>query len=256
MNRRIPFRIVRIPLPPAIVAGLALAALLSGCSSEVDGTASEATSSTGGAASSSAADAEPPAADALQAAVLQPSDLPAGWTAQPADGNDENDAAGTKALLACVGGRDTSPDEVDEAEADFATADGSTVSSSATSYRSQQDVDDDVAIFTDPAASGCFAQAFGSLGDTSDLPPGTTVGTPQLTITPGNGGGPANVVATGTGSIPVTVSGMQITFYVDVAFITGRQTEASVGFFGIGAPVPSELQSSLVETVAGRVGAL
>src|SRR3712207_8783374 len=47
-------------------------------------------------------------------------------------------------------------------------------------------------------------------------------------------------------TIPLTVNGQQITFYIDVAFITGRLTEASVEFFGVGSPVPAALQSSLV----------
>ena len=248
---------MRIPRPSGLLAALAVAALLSGCTAEQAGTASPADTSTGSrsASSSAAGDTAPPAA-ALESAVVQPSDLPAGWTGEPYvdDSDDEEQSA---ALRECVGARDTSSEEIDEAHsADFSTASGSTISSSATSYRSQDAIDDDVAALTGPAVSGCFTEAFGQLADSSDLPPGTTIGDARFTVTPGSGDGPANVVATGNGTIPMTVNGRQITFYVDVVFMTGRLTQAQVGFFGIGAPVPAELQSSVVTAMAGRVDAL
>lgn len=258
-DRRLRFVPVRISLSSGVVAATALAALLSGCTSSEAGSASPASGSSpagSSASSSSAAEGTPPTATALQAAVLQESELPAGWTASPyeADPGDDSGAAG---LLKCVGGRDTSPDEIDEEHSpDFSSAEGSTISSSASSYRSQQDIDDDVAVFTNPAVSGCLSDQLSTLLESSGLPAGTTVGDPQVSITPGSNGGPDNVIATLTGTIPLTMAGQQITFYLDMAFITGRFTEAEVDFFGVGAPVPADLRSSLVTTVATRVGAL
>lgn len=240
------------------VGSLALVTVLTGCGSSVTGSASEASgsaSSGSSSASSSSSAGSAPTAAALQAAVVQAGELPAGWTGQPYE--DDSGDAGQAALLACLGVRDTTPDQIDDEHSpDFSTTEGSSISSSATSYRSQQDVDDDVAALTEPSASGCFADQLSSLVNSGGLPEGATVGDAQISVEPGSNGGPSNVVATGNGSIPVTVDGQQITFYFGVAFMTGRMTEAEVDFFGVGAPVPADLQSSLVDAVGTRVGAL
>jgi hypothetical protein len=253
---------MRISLLSGSVGAVVLLSVLAGCSSSESGTASPA--SGGASAGSSAADSSgtaetPPSADALQSAVLQDEDLPAGWrgTAYDPSSDDDDDDDGTAALLKCIGAEDNSADEVEEAHSpDFSSEEGSSISSSATSFRSQEAIEADVAVFSDPAAPGCFAEQMSTGLADSGLPAGTTVGEPQISFTAGSGGGPSNVVASATGTIPVTVSGQQITFYLDVAFITGRLTEASVEFFGVGAPVPADLQSSLVAAVADRVDAL
>jgi hypothetical protein len=250
---------VRIPRPSGLLAALAVAALLSGCTTEEAGTASPADTSTGSSpASTSVADGAAPSAPALESAVVQESDLPRGWTAEPyEDDSDDEDQDQQAALLECVGARDTSSEEVDEVHSpDFTTDTGSTISSSATTYRSQDAIDDDVAALTGPAVSGCFTEAFGQLADSQDLPAGTTVGDAQFTVAPGSAAGPTNIVAIGSGTIPMTVSGRQISLYIDVVFMTGRLTQAQVGFIGIGAPVPDDLQSSVVTAMADRVGAL
>jgi hypothetical protein len=249
---------MRISLVGAVGA-VALASVLSGCGSSVTGTATPASgsaSASSSAATSSAGTATPPTAAALQAAVVQPTELPAGWTGTPHQASPD-EAASNAALLKCVGARDTSPDQVnDEHSPDFATSTGSSISSAATSYRSQQDIDDDVAVLTNPKVSGCFTDQMLAVLNSSGLPEGATIGAPRIQITAGSNGGPGNVVAAGTGTIPVTVDGQQITFFLNVAFITGRLTEGEVDFFGIGTPVPADLQSSLVTAVAARVGSL
>jgi hypothetical protein len=237
-----------------LASAAVLLSLLSGCTSTEAGTASPA--SGGSVATGSSAADTPPDADSLESAVLQEGDLPSGWTGEPheesSDGDDD-----TAALLECIGAEDNSADEVDEAHSpDFSSADGSGISSSATSFRSQEAIDADVAMLTDPAAPGCYADQLSVVLEDSGLPAGTTVGEPRVEFTAGNGDGPSNVVATVTGSIPVTVNGQRISFYFDVAFITGRLTEATVEFFGIGAPVAADLQETLVATVADRVAAL
>ena len=244
---------MRISSLSGAVGVLALVTVLSACTTTEAGTATPASGSAGSSADAGA----PPSLDSLQAAVLQDADLPAGWRGEPSDGDSEDDAGVGAAFLRCVGGEDNSADEVDEAHSDdYSSAEGSGISSSATSFRSQEAIDSDVAVLTDPAAPGCFAEQMRTVLESSGLPAGTTIGNPQISLEAGSGDGPDNVVATATGTIPLTLQGQQITFYIDAAFITGRLTEASVEFFGVGAPVDTDLQDALVETVADRVAAL
>jgi hypothetical protein len=56
-------------------------------------------------------------------------------------------------------------------------------------------------------ADPCFDQQFEKLFTRRGLPTGTTIDSVSVKITPGSAGGPANVVATGTGTVKVTVSG-------------------------------------------------
>jgi len=84
------------------------------------------------------------------------------------------------------------------------------------------------------------------------LPAGSTVDSASIKITPGSAGGPANVVATGTGIVKVTVSGQQVPIYLTVAFITGPLIEAEVDTENSDAPVPASVVSPLVTAMATR----
>ena len=72
-------------------------------------------------------------------------------------------------------------------------------------------------------------------------------------ITPGSAGGPANVVATGTGTFKVELDGQEIPFYMTEAFIMGPLIEADVFTLNVNAPVPASVVKPLVATVATRV---
>ena len=186
----------------------------------------------------------------LKKIMVQAADLPAGWKGSPYKA-DPSAASAQADLVSCVGGRNTDSDKVAEAHSEeFALGDAS-ISSSAASYRSQSDLDSDVAMLHSPKLSGCYGElAKQQLATT--LPAGATIESTSVKITPGSAGGPANVVATGTGSIKVTVNGQQRAVYVGMAFITGPLIEAEVDTFSVGAPItPSEL-SSLVALVATR----
>jgi len=76
--------------------------------------------------------------------VLQPSDLPAGWTSTPYQA-DPNEAAELAALMRCLGLPNTASDKVAEANSDDFHLGDASVSSSASSYRSQSAVDSNVA---------------------------------------------------------------------------------------------------------------
>ena len=186
----------------------------------------------------------------LKEIVLQAADLPTGWKGTPHKA-DPSAAADQAALVKCVGGRNTDPDKVAEAHSeDFALGDAS-ASSSASTYRSQSDVDADVAMLHSPKLSPCFDKMVRKELATS-LPAGATIESAAIKITPGSAGGPANVIATGTGTIKVRLDGQQVAFYLSVAYITGPLIEAEVDIFNVGTPVPASQVMSLVAAVATR----
>ena len=220
------------------------------------GSSAKTTSTVGGSStpSSSSPAASPSATPAsqaqLQKIVLQPGDLPAGWKGTPYK-PDPTAAAYDAALARCVGARNTDPDKIAEAHSeDFDLGDAS-ISSSASSYPSQSDLDVDIAILNSPKISACYSHLFSKLL-TASLPAGAKVDSTSIKITPGAAGGPANVVATGKGLIRVSANGQRLAFYVTVAFITGPLIEAEVDTFNVRAPLPASVVKSLVATVANR----
>lgn len=197
----------------------------------------------------------PPAAKpadlaALNQMVLQAADLPSGWKGTPYK-EDPSDAAGQAALLKCVGVRDTDADKVAEANSDDFSLGDASISSSATSYRSQSDLDVDVALLHSPKLSTCYDRLIKTQLEGA-LPAGAKFTSEPFKITFGSAGGPANVVATGESSINVTVQGQQVRIYLSVAFITGPLIEAEVDAENVGSPVPADLVKSLVAKVATR----
>jgi hypothetical protein len=239
-----------MPTPPARVTLLLSAALcsafvLAGCSSSGGGSSSDTGATTDAASSSSSG-----SSTSLQSIVLQNGDLPTAWTGA-AYKADPDDKAAQAALVQCDGGKDTSGDQTGVANSDDYSLDNATVSSSATSFKSQDDVDSDVATLKSDKISGCYEQVFKSKLSGS-LPAGSVVNSTSVTITSGSNGGPSNVVATGTGKISVTAQGQTIDVYIDVAFITGKSIESEVDFSNVGAAVPADIQSAAIAKVAAR----
>jgi len=169
---------------------------------------------------SSASTAKPASLSELKKIVLQPTDLPAGWKGTPYQ-PDPHDAAYQAAMVRCVGARNTDSDKVAEAHSDDYELGDASISSSATSYRSQSDIYTDVAILHSPKLSTCYDQLVKSQLAAS-LPAGAAIESASIKITPGSAGGPVNVVATGTGTIKVSLGGQRVPVYLTVAFITGR----------------------------------
>ncbi len=229
-----------------VCAAGCVVAVLAACSSS----SPKSPSASGGSPATSAPAATPASLSQLQKIVFQPADLPSGWKGTPYQPG-PNDSASNAALVKCVGGRNTDSDKVAEAHSDdFALGDAS-ISSSATSYRLQSDLDADMAMLHSPKLSPCFEQTTKKQLAAS-LPAGGTIESASIKITPGSAGGPANVVATGTGTIKVQVNGQQVPVYLTVAFITGPLIEAEVDTENIGTPVPASVVNPLVATVATR----
>lgn len=231
-----------------VCAAGCLVAVLAACSSSSP--TSSSTSSPVSSSSPSSSAATPASQSQLKKIALQPADLPSGWKGTPYQSS-PNDSAGNAAFLKCVGARNTDGDKVAEAHSDDFTHGEGTISSSATSYRSQSDVNTDTATLHNPKVSPCFEQMM-KKQITASLPAGGTVKVASIKITPGSAGGPANVVATGTGTIKVQANGQQISIYLTVAFITGPLIEAEVDTENVGAPLPASVVNPLVATVATR----
>jgi hypothetical protein len=186
----------------------------------------------------------------LKKIVLQPGDLPAGWKGTPYQ-PDPRDAANQAAMVDCVGARNTDSDKVAEAHSDdFALGDAS-IHSSATSYRSQSDLDTDVAILHSPKVSSCYDHLVKTQLAAS-LPAGTTIESASIKITPGSTGGAANVVATGAGTVDVSLGGQHVSLYLTAAFIVGPLIQAEVDAENVGTPVPASVVNAMVATVANR----
>jgi hypothetical protein len=229
------------------VCAVGCVAVLAACGGSSSKTASTVGSSSAPSSSSPAASPSLASLPQLQKIVLQPADLPAGWKGTPYQPS-ESSAADQAAFVKCVGVRNTDADTVAEADsADYSLGDAS-ISSSATSYRSQSDVDADTAALLSPKASPCFEKVLKqSLATT-----GATVKSVSVKITPGSAGGPANVVATLVAAIKISRAGRQAVLYSTAAFITGPLIEAEVDTFNFGTPVPASLTNPLVATVANR----
>lgn len=222
--------------------------LLAGCGSSGSGSSNKATPKT-----TTTTSAAPITLSTLQSIVLQTSDLPPGYKGSPYVADPTSKATDAK-MTKCLGVKDNSADKTGEANSqDFALRDV-VISSKATGFKSQADVDSDVAALTGTKSSGCFKALFKEQVAMS-LPPGSKVKSIDITIKPGNAGGPNNVVATGTGKIAVTVQGQTLELFVGAAFVTGRQIEAEIDFMNVGSPVPADVQSALIAKVASRTAA-
>jgi hypothetical protein len=154
-------------------------------------------------------------------------------------------------LAKCVGVRNTDPDKVAEAKSsDFDLGDAS-ISSSATSFPSQSDLDVDIALVHSAKLGPCLdRQARGLFA--KSLPAGTKVDSVSSTFTAGSGGGPSNVVGSGVTTVKLTASGQHVVLYLTVAFITGPLIEAEVDTQSVGKPFPASLVKAAVGAVANR----
>ena len=228
-------------------------ALLAGCGS----TSSKTTTSTAAGSltpsssspTSAAPSASPASESQLAKIALQPSDLPADWTPTPYEA-EPGDTAAQAAVLRCLGLLSTASDQVAEAHSVFTLGDA-TVSSSARSYRSQSAVDANVAALHSSKASPCLEQQVKQLLP-PQLPAGATLESVSVKITPGSASDPANVVATGGGTVKISVGGQHAVVYLRVAYITGPLILAEVDAENVDIPAPAPQWESLVSAVADR----
>jgi hypothetical protein len=193
-----------------------------------------------------------PSEDALNAVVVQQSDVPAGYTSAAPDASSDDDAANEAKVVQCVGSTDVNPtDRIEEVHSNDFAKDPQTVSSDATSYKSQAAVDALVAVIQNPKAQGCFdafeREQVASLGG--------TVNSSNVTINAGSSGGPSNVVALLQGTVNVTIQGQKATVNVVEGFIEGRQLLATVSVVALNTAVDVNLFKQVGAAVANRAAA-
>jgi len=222
--------------------------LLAGCGSSSSSSSGGTTASSTSTTASSSPSGTPATVMQLKKIVLQPGDLPSAWKASAAE---PDSSQGEGDLAKCVGGRNTDSDQVATTDSDDYSLADATISSSASSYKSQSDVDSDVALLKSPKLTACAKQVF-KKDLASSMPEGSSLGTLSVKFTPGPGAGPANVAGVGSVSVPITASGQQAMVYVDFVFVTGPLMEAEVDAENIGAPVPAAVLQAAVKAVADR----
>lgn len=216
------------------------------------------TSSSAPAASSSAAASPSPTVTPatvvqLRKVVLRAADLPRGWKATPPD-PDNDDGSGQAELMKCVDAKNTDDDQVATADsADFVRGDV-TISSSASSYRSQSSLDSDVAMLKSPKLVPCYNKVL-KKELAKALPEGSSLGAVSVKVTPGPGAGPANVAGIGSASVSVTVGDQHVKVYISFAYVVGPLMEVEVDAENIGSPVPAAVFQAAVKAVADRAAA-
>jgi len=174
--------------------------------------------------------------------------FPSGWKGTPYVA-DPGQAAYQAFMAKCVGVRNTDTDKVAEAHsANFLKGDAD-IGSDAYSYRSQSAIDVDVTMWQSPKLSPCLDQHL-KQGFVAEFPRAAVES--SVDIKPGSGGGPTNVVATGTTTIKVTEDGQPDSVYYTFTFIRGPMVKVEIAAVNVGAPVPASEMKPLVAAVATR----
>ncbi|MDQ1429211.1 MAG: hypothetical protein QOK39_2687 [Acidimicrobiaceae bacterium] len=239
---------LRRPARRSFAVGAALVALASGCGG--GGGASSASSTTLVTAPVSTT-VPPPGVNQLKAIVIQPGDLPTGWKASPAS-PPADPRANAADFAQCMGAIDTLKDAAALAySTNFASA-ASVISSAGISFKYAADVQADAASLGNPLASECFAKV-GKARLIATLPKSVTVKSVALKITPGQGNGPAAVVATATGTVVFSSAGHTLTLKNEVVFLAVRRVEVQIAFYSTGNPVPESVKAAVVKAVAARM---
>jgi hypothetical protein len=192
-----------------------------------------------------------PSEAALNAIVAQQGDVPTGYTGQAPD-TSSDDSTNEQQIVQCVGATNVNPaDKIQEVHGNDFVQNPQTISSDATSYKSQAAVDALVSVITNSKAQDCFDKLLKQQVEAS----GGTVTSANITITPGSNGGPSNVFALLQGSVDVTAQGQKATLNVIEAFIQGRQLVSTVSVEAINANADVNAFKQVGLAVATRAAA-
>jgi hypothetical protein len=93
----------------------------------------------------------------------------------------------------------------------------------------------------------------GKAGLAAGLPSGYTVRTDTVTVTPGAGGGPINVVATVTSKVVFGNSAHTTTLSDETVYLIAPRIEAHVDFYTQGSTFPSSVKAAVLAKVSARV---
>ena len=242
----------RLVVPAILAAALAT---LTACSSSSKDSKSDSPSTGAGASTtksspaSTSASTSAAATTPLSAIVLQAAEVPTGFKQGTPDANDD-DAAQHAAIVACVGGKDTTSNKLDTARSSFDQGDNS-ITSEASRFKSDDDVATDVALLKNAKFDSCAEQsARQSL--TKSLPAGSKIDTVKMETEPTPAGAPSNLAAVGHGTVSITANGQTVKIYTVVGYITGPRIEAEVDLTGVGAPPGDAAIMQTITAVAQR----
>jgi len=240
----------------SVLTAAAVVSVSSACSSSTSSSGSPTTTPPTSSAASSPAPStsassalSTPSTATLTAITVQPGDLPTGWTGKPAQPDPAADAY-QAALVSCVGGRNTNPDRVAQVQSPDYSQGQATISSSAKAMKSPSDVAADAQLLSSPKINDCYATLIRT--ELAKSAAGATINSLTVTVTPGTGGAPANVVGTAAAQISLTAQGQTATAFIDATFITGPSIEAEVDFQNVGAPIPADVRIPVIANVAAR----
>lgn len=185
-------------------------------------------------------------------AVLTPSDLPAGWTADPPSAEDGPDD-GDRALAECLGTPyDDSPNA---AEASFSSPEGFSVTSEFSLAPSLEWARADFATLLDDQAPGCFEKVMGSMLNTEKIDGATfDIGVSRFDVAslvpPAIAGDATGLRAT----IALKRPGLTLPMTFDAIMIRHDRIEATVAFNSVGdTAFPEDLRRTLTAAVVNRL---
>jgi len=248
-----------------LAAGLMLAAGCGGDNSGSSVNTSATTSVASGTAAPNTSTSDPRTQQQLDAdkataqnAVLKLADFPTGWTGTPATDTADEDLQ--QQMSACIGSdlAKKSPTRVESD--DFADPDDTMTASNSVSVLPSVDANNAAMdTFMNAKVPGCLSQAMDSAisknlasSDTT-LPKGTTIGKAEAATE--SFPNVADRTAAYRVTVPVQANGVTLKISADfVAFTKGR-AGATLALQGQGLPFPSDLATSLAQTVAGRLPA-
>ena len=187
----------------------------------------------------------------MKGIVVQQSDLPSDWKGTPSAPETDKDKDIDAQLSACVGSSNSGEqDQIQQVRSDDFARGQSTVSSDVSSYKSDSDVQTQVAQLKNPKAQSCLNTLF-KKEVASTLPSTATIKSIGIKLNTSNGG-IANLIGSANGTVVVTVKGRTISIYIGAAFFTGRQLTGEVNFSSIGTPISSSFANPIVEAVVQR----
>ena len=244
-----------------VLAAVSATVLLAACSSSSSGsgspatTASSTTSSSSTSSSSSSSSGSAPSEATLKAEMVTAADLGSGWKATASTTDNSDDPATDKQVATCLGVSGTPPTSSADVNSDDFSKGQLTVSTNGSSYASASDIAYEKSLFTSSKIESCLTTLLKKELATT-LPSGTTLDNLQVQVQPGPVSGyPGNVIALSTAKITATASGQQVSVVIDSAYLAGARTTVELDFEGDGEAIPSDLETSVLKTVAARVTA-
>ena len=195
-----------------------------------------------------AAPKDPALAAKAKAAVLQPSDFPAGWQPKPPNEQLEHETTWQE-LTRCLGVEDSGQGQASATSPTFGQGVGTQVTSSV-EYLPVASAQSIAMAFAGPKFTTCAKEALAA-GMKRNAPPGATLG--AVEVAPLDF--PKLGLLTSATRATSTIEGlapMPIPVFQDFVFVFKGEAVSRFTFLSPGAPFQADLQRTLAEKVVGR----